>query len=306
MSAAPGKEVWISSIEHPSVREAALGLSEKHTVRLIPVDGQGRLDLDWVSDRLCTGTPGLVSVIAAHNETGVVQPWQEVRDLCLDAGVPFHCDAVQWVGKIAEPLCPDCAAVSLSGHKFGGPKGVGCLILGREWSGLKVLRGGGQEMDSRAGTENIASIVGMVAALKARMDRPPAPDQLRARDHFEQMLEAEWGSDIQIHGKGVERLWNTCFVSLPNHRANRWIAQLDRLGVEVSTGSACSAIKSGPSSALGFMGIDKETEARTIRISSGWDTRQSDWDELFDALKQVRLILDSEPERTGPGRVIEI
>jgi cysteine desulfurase len=303
---APAREIWISAVEHPSIREPALSLQDGDRVRRIPVDKNGRVDLDWVADALKRTHPVVVSVMAANNETGVIQPWQQLQGICRETGVPFHCDAVQWIGKYAEPIGHECAAITLSGHKFGGPKGIGCLILGKEWTGLKVQSGGAQEMGSRAGTENIPAIAGMVAALKARLDSPIPEERLMARDNFEKALEAEWGGEIHIHGKAADRLWNTCFVSLPDHRANRWIAQLDRLGIEVSSGSACSASKSGPSSILDAMGVGEASAARTIRISSGWETTPADWNELFEALRQARLMLDSEPASSGPGQVIEI
>ncbi|NDV61337.1 aminotransferase class V-fold PLP-dependent enzyme [Puniceicoccales bacterium CK1056] len=302
----PEKEIWISSVEHPSIREAALGLAGQSRARRIPVDANGQVDLDWFEDQLQISAPGLVSVMAANNETGVIQPWPQIRGLCREAGIPFHCDAVQWIGKYAAPMGQGCAAISLSGHKFGGPKGIGCLILGEEWTGLKVQTGGAQEMGSRAGTENIPSILGMVAALKARLNSPLPAEQLNARDTFEAALEAEWGGEFCIHGKKADRLWNTSFISLPSHRANRWIAQLDRFDMEISSGSACSSSKSGPSSILEVMGVEEEAAARTVRISSGWETSCADWNELLEAIKQVRLVLDSEPASSGPGTVIEI
>lgn len=302
----PEKEVWISSVEHPSVREPALALPPEGRVRRIPVDANGRVDADWIQDQLKSTRPALVSVMAANNETGVIQPWARIRDLCREAGVPFHCDAVQWVGKYPGSMGRGFSAITLSGHKFGGPKGIGCLVLSEEWNGLNVLAGGAQEMGSRAGTENIAAIAGMVAALQARLTDPVPEEQTRARDRFEAALEAEWGGEIHIHGKGTQRLWNTSFVSLPTHKANRWIAQLDRFGVEVSSGSACSASKTGPSLILDAMGVDEQTAARTIRISSGWESTQADWDDLLEALRQARLMLDSEQSESGPGTVIEI
>jgi cysteine desulfurase len=303
---APDKQIWISAVEHPSIRESALAYWGEKRVRRIPVDESGRVDLDWFQDQLKPGRPGLVSVMAANNESGVIQPWQQIRDLCRETGIPFHCDAVQWIGKYAAPIGLDCAAVTLSGHKFGGPKGIGCLILGKDWTGLKVQSGGAQELGSRAGTENIPSIVAMVAALKARLSDPVPAERLRARDDFELALEKEWSGEIQIHGAGTDRLWNTCFVSLPTHRATRWIAQLDRLGFEVSSGSACSSSKSGPSLILDSMGVGEQAAQRTIRISGGWETTREDWGGLLKALVTVRQTLDGEPDSSGPGQVIQI
>jgi cysteine desulfurase len=185
-----------------------------------------------------------------------------------------------------------CAGITFSGHKFGGPKGTGCLILGPEWRGLKVQAGGAQELDSRAGTENVAGVAAMVAALEHRVSHPASNDALHG--------------EIKIHGKEAERVWNTCSLSLPDHRSSRWIAHLDKLGFQVSSGSACSTGKEGPSAVLAAMGVDPEMGHRTLRISSGWETTPEDWDHLYEAICATREKLDQSGGSAGPGKVIEI
>jgi cysteine desulfurase len=304
--ASPGKEIWVSSIEHPSVREAAMLYGATGRVRQIPVSAAGIIDLDWIREQLGGTAPCMVSVMAANNETGVIQPWEALRDLCAEAGVPCHCDAVQWVGKLPSPVGTGYAGVTFSGHKFGGPKGIGCLILGTEWSGLKLQVGGAQEMNSRAGTENIPSILAMVAALKARVTTDFSAARFSARDRFEAALRQQWEGEIIIHGAGADRLWNACFVSLPEFRAERWIARLDGLGFQISAGSACATGKTGTSPVLAAMGIEEATARRTVRISSGWETSSADWEALLAALTEARELLSSDPESSGPGNVIEI
>jgi cysteine desulfurase len=305
-----GGRILISAVEHPSVVAAAQHFWGSGRVERVPVNGEGRIDLDWLAERLRKDRPELLSVMAVNNETGVIQPVAGILELCQSTGVPFHCDAVQWIGK--EPLQPagldwgSCAGVTLSAHKFGGPKGVGCLLLGREMHGLKVQAGGAQEHGSRAGTENVPAILAMVAALEHRRANPVRDAARKAHDAFESGLESLWGAEIHIHGMGAPRIWNTTLVALPAHRSSRWISRLDRHGFQVSSGSACSAGKEGPSPVLKAMGVDAETAGRTLRISGGWETQAGEWTALLEALGQVREELDAATAPEGPGTVIEI
>lgn len=304
--AGPDGRIWISSVEHPSVTATAEAYWAAERVVRIPVSAQGVVDIDWIEDHLSRDRPELVSVMAANNETGVLQPWQIVRNLCREAGVAFHCDAAQWVGKCGRSYWNGCAGVTLSGHKFGGPRGVGCLILDDQWKGLTVQAGGAQEMDMRSGTENLPAILGMVAALVER-DREGVDEGVRsARNEFEKALREKWGDEVVIHGSAVPRLWNTCSVALPDYSSSRWISRLDRLGFAVSSGSACSTGKAGPSPVLGAMGVDPECMRRTLRISGGWKTPPADWEALLAALLEVRELLSREDASSGPGQVIEL
>ncbi|MEX0332093.1 MAG: cysteine desulfurase family protein [Puniceicoccaceae bacterium] len=304
----PNGEIWISAVEHPAVRATALEYWGEGRVRQIPVQPSGELDLDWLESRMKTHRPSLVCVMAVNNETGVIQPWQAVAELCRVHRVAYFCDAVQWMGKreLAGQPWAHCAGVALSGHKFGGPKGIGCLILGPEWSGMKIQAGGSQEFASRSGTENIAGVVSMVAALRQRMTCP-SPEALQtARDGFEQKLLELWDDAVTIHGAGAQRVWNTCSVALPGFPSNRWIARLDRRGFQISAGSACSTGKAGPSPVLTAMSIPDEVARRTVRISGGWETRPEDWQALFVALKEVHGELEEPGKLDGPGRIIQI
>jgi cysteine desulfurase len=300
--------IWVSAIEHPSVLQAARTYWGQGSVELIPVLASGTIDLDWMNNRIRTSKPALVSAMAVNNETGVIQPWQEILKLCQANGVPFHCDAVQWMGKVEPSGEPwgGCAGVTISAHKFGGPKGTGCLVLGDERRGLKVQAGGAQEFDSRAGTENIAGVVAMMAAFRERWDHPPDAEHLEARDRFEKALTRHWPGQVVIHGAAGPRVWNTCSVSLPRHRAERWILRLDKKGYQVSSGSACSTGKEGPSPVLAAMNVDSEIASRAIRISSGWETEPGNWESLLEALIEVGGDMDESGPPSGPGKVIEI
>ncbi|MEX0326814.1 MAG: cysteine desulfurase family protein [Puniceicoccaceae bacterium] len=304
----PDGEIWVSAVDHPAVQATALEYWGEGRVRRIPVLASGELDLDWLESRLQNHRPSLVCVMAVNNETGVIQPWQAVAGLCQANGVPYFCDAVQWMGKLSLAGQPwlQCAGIAISGHKFGGPKGVGCLILGPEWRGVKVQTGGSQEHASRSGTENIAGVVSMVAALRHRNSHPPSADLEAARDNFERDLLTCWEDAVILHGAGARRVWNTCSVALPGFPSNRWIARLDRRGFQVSAGSACSTGKAGPSPVLTSMNVPEEVARRTVRISGGWETRPEDWGALLVALKEVHRELEEPGKLDVPGRVIRI
>ncbi len=158
-------EAWISAIEHPCVMESARRhFGGRH--RLIPVNADGVIALDWLANELPHKRPALIGVMAANNETGVLQPWREVRALCREHEVPFFCDAAQWIGKLPAAGLGACDFVSGCAHKFGGPQGVGFLKVPAKFRPLIV--GGPQEESRRAGTENVAGVLAMIAALEQR------------------------------------------------------------------------------------------------------------------------------------------
>ena len=243
--------------------------------------------------------------MAANNETGIIQPVDKVLGHCRAAGVDLFCDAVQWMGKVpGAPVQWGClAGVAVGAHKFGGPKGTGCLITGPEWTGLRAQCGGGQEWGSRAGTEDVAGIAAMVAALEDSVSSAGGYSA-EPRDAFEKALLGCW-PDAVVHGKSAPRLWNTSLVSLPRFASARWIARLVKRGFSVSTGAACSAGKKGPSMVMQAMGVDDSTARRTLRISAGWSTQPSDWRDLLTALQEIHDDLNQE-QSSGPGVVIEI
>jgi cysteine desulfurase len=278
------REAWVSAIEHPCVLSAA----EHHfggRLRTIPVNKQGVLDLAWLDAALATSRPALIAVMAANNETGVLQPWREVLALCKEREVPLLCDAAQWVGKMPAQGLGGCDFVSGCAHKFGGPQGVGFLKTSARLKPL--LFGGLQEEGRRAGTENVASILSMVAALEAReaamCQSLGAKQDLRPNFEREVRLQV---SGARIVGSGAERLWNTCTVIMPEvgDCRHRWVVKLDKLGFAVSTGSACASGKEAPSHVLAAMGVSAADSSRVLRFSSGWETTMSDWGALLDGL----------------------
>ena len=284
---ASGAEVLVSSIEHPCVLAAAQRyFPQRH--QLIPVSRDGVIDLAWLTEHLKAARPGLVVVMAANNETGVLQPWQDIAQLCRSQGVPYFCDAAQWVGKMPGEGLGACDFVSGCAHKFGGPKGVGFLKTpGARLQPLLV--GGPQEDGHRAGTENVPAIVATAAALEAcRPHQALNESRLGWRAAFEE-ASVQKLPGAQIMGRGQARLWNTVSARMPpTNCPQRWVVRLDRLGVAVSTGSACASGKETPSHVITAMGYDAAAASSVLRFSSGWSTTAEDWATLLLNLEKAR------------------
>jgi cysteine desulfurase len=282
--------VLLSGLEHPSVQvPASRVLGDR--CEAVPVLPDGVVAVDWIARRLRRGDVSAVVLMAANNETGVLQPWGEVRDLCLEAGVVFACDASQWVGKLPSGGLGACDFVAACAHKFGGPVGVGFLRVPEGF--LPSMRGGPQEGGRRAGTENVAGILSMVAALEERQNTLSHDGVVEAhrrgiRDQWIARLESVVPG-VEILGGRAPRLWNTVSALMPAAAdcRRRWVVRLDRLGFAVSTGSACSSGKEVPSPVLKSMGRPPGVSDRMIRISSGWETSPAAWDELLCAIGQV-------------------
>ncbi len=291
LAESPAGTIAVSEIEHPCV-EAAVNVAVDHErVRRIPTDrSSGAVDPDFIRHCLARGEMGAVSVMAANNETGALQPWREIADLCREAGIPFHSDAAQWIGKLPVEGLGECGYVTGSGHKFGGGKGTGFLILPEEEPGgpFHGLVGGPQEYGRRAGTENLPGVAAMVTALLERDEArlvAAATDQAAFRDAFEARLGEELGA--RVLASAGERLWNTSMFVLPHSKNLKWLTRLGSRGFSVSTGSACSAGKGNPSAVMVAMGLDYEEMGRVIRVSGGWETDAADWEALGSAILET-------------------
>ena len=290
-----GKPVLVGAVEHPSVAEAAEQLIEPGRLMTVGVTGEGVVCLEEFDRSFEERAPGLVSLMAANNETGVLQPWREVLMRCHERGIPFHCDAAQWIGKMPLAGLSGCDFVTASAHKFGGPKGVGFLLIPKG-SDFRSQIGGPQERGVRGGTENLAAIAAMVAALKAA----GTEDSGEHRDRFEvDLLECLEGT--RLLGAGAPRLGNTSMFVLPEHKNLRWLTRLGRRGVAVSTGSACRAGKGDPSRVMQAMGGGFEEMGRVLRVSSLPDATAEDWEALLDALLEVRDELGSGRRTSAKG-----
>ncbi len=285
-------EVWISSIEHPCCIESA-----KHwlgdRIQWIPTFENGVIDPSWLQTRIQKKQPHLVCVMAANNETGCIQPWEETLDFCKEHQIPYFCDAAQWVGRLPVEGLGDCDWISACAHKFGGPKGVGFLKCPSKGRFDSLLLGGAQELNRRAGTENVPGILSMVAALDARekeLSEHTIKERLGIQEKFESFLQTRI-PDIRILGHHSRRLWNTTSVIMPDLDCRiRWVVKLDKLGFAVSTGSACSSGQEKTSHVLVSMDLKKSEASRVLRFSSGWDTDFDSWKELGVAM--VDLIED--------------
>ncbi len=294
----PGAGAWISAMEHPSVREPARREFGTEAVAALPVLPEtGAVDLAFLDRKIAeTEKPALVSVMAANNETGCLQPWAEVAARCREAGIAFHCDAAQWIGKRpAAGMAERADFVTGCAHKFGGPKGVGFLLVPDALvEEFRFLVGGPQENRLRAGTEDLPGILGMLAAWDDKSDDVLAAGEAERRalrDAFETAL-VERLPGTRIVAPGAERLWNTIMFVVPRHPNLKWLTRLSAAGFAVSTGSACSAGRGNPSHVMEAMGLDYEEMGRVIRASGGWDTTASDWKALLEALVRIGDDLD--------------
>lgn len=282
-------EVWVSAVEHPCVIAAARRFFPgRH--RFIPANRAGTANLDWLEEQLTKVRPALVAVMAANNETGVVQPWREALALCRGRGVAFFCDAVQWLGKLPARGLGECDWASGCAHKFGGPRGVGFLKCPDRGRVEPFIVGGQQEDGRRAGTENLAGVMAMVAALGVResqLDRQEQLIRVGWRSAFEAAL-VKTLPGAEIVGAPADRLWNTVSALMPEADCQqRWVVKLDKLGLAVSTGSACSSGREEPSHVLAAMGYQPAEAARMLRFSSGWETTEADWNQLLASLRSV-------------------
>ena len=278
-------EVWISAIEHPCVHESAKHYFGKRA-RLIPVTHDGVIDLDWLTTELADTRPGLVGIMAANNETGVIQPWREALAICRQYEVPFFSDIVQWLGKMPAKGLGDCDYLSGAAHKFGGPRGVGFLKVPRKSHVTPLLLGGKQEQGRRAGTENVPIILSMLAALEVREKQLTRSEHILRgvwRENFERQLLLKLPGTV-IVGANAPRLWNTVSALMPDGSQLRWLTKLDKAGYAVSTGSACTTGKEEPSHVLAAMNFKSAEAHRVLRFSSGWETSEPHWDALADAL----------------------
>lgn len=282
--AAGAKRLIISAIEHDAVRDAATASGIQ--VEILPVTPDGVADIVWLENRLAgwdrdaDGTP-FVALMAANNETGVVQPVEAAGRLVREAEGLFHVDAVQMAGKIAFDFAGSLAHyAALSAHKCGGPQGVGALLLACDAPLSRQMHGGGQETGRRSGTENVAGIAGFAAALEA-VEADDAARMAALRDALQLRLESLEG--VRIWGAGADRLPNTLCLSAEGWAAEIQVIAMDLAGFAISAGSACSSGKVKKSRVLEAMGASEAQAASAIRISFGWTSTQDDLDRFADA-----------------------
>jgi cysteine desulfurase len=283
----PVKRLLVSAIEHASV--LAGGRFPAETIGVVGVTSAGLTDLDRLRAMLEGGPPALVSVMLANNETGAVQPVAEAAEVVHSAGGLLHVDAIQAFGKIPFDInAMNADLVTLSAHKIGGPKGVGALVLAEGLPGPEpLLRGGGQELGRRAGTENVAGIAGFGAAAKAAMAALES-DAIRL-ESLQIRLETglRQNPDVIVFADRAARLPNTTLFTIPGLKAETAVIGFDLAGIAVSSGSACSSGKVQPSHVLEAMGFGPELAQGAVRLSLGWSTSDADIDRCLEAWRKL-------------------
>jgi len=284
---AQASSLIISAIEHECV-QAAADASDLPVFRA-PVAESGVILLNELEDLLCKAPSGaLVSVMAANNETGAIQPIAQIAEIARKHGALFHCDAVQAAGRI--PL--DIGALgtnylTLSSHKIGGPQGVGAIVLSPTAPLKPLIVGGGQELGRRSGTENVAGIVGFgEAAMEAMAAIPDMARLALLRDRLEGQMRAHAPTAVII-GAAAERLANTSCIAIPGLKGETQVMHFDLAGICISSGSACSSGKVKVSHVLSAMGYSEHIAASSIRVSFGYQTEKSDVDAFFEAWKSL-------------------
>jgi cysteine desulfurase len=279
-----------SAIEHHAVLDTVDWLVGHEGARadLLPVDSLGQVDLDAYGDLLDRYADELavISVQWANNEVGTVQPIAELARLAARAGVPFHTDAVQAVGQVPVDFAASgVAALTVTGHKLGGPVGVGALLLGRDVACTPILHGGGQERDVRSGTLDASGVaafaVAVESAVKAREEYAARVGALR--DDLVARVRAAL-PDAIYNGDPAARLPGNAHFSFPGCEGDALLLLLDAQGIACSTGSACSAGVAQPSHVLLAMGADNDRARSSLRFTLGHSSTPADVDELMAAL----------------------
>jgi len=292
LGASGGGTVVVSSVEHPAVRDPALGLG----ARIAPVDSAGRLDLDALA-ALLDGLDGvsLVSVMLVNNEVGTIQPLAEVAEVVRRHApeAVLHTDAVQalsWV-DVAE-VAADADLISVSAHKFGGPKGVGALVV-RPGVALAARQiGGGQERERRSGTQNVAGVAAMATAARITVDRR-TDDVARItalRDRLADGVLTAVPDAVETGITGGDRSGRAaglCHLCFPGVEAEALLFLLDEAGVAASAASSCASGAAEPSAVLAAMGVPREQAAGSLRLSLGWATTDADVDRALAVVPEV-------------------
>jgi cysteine desulfurase len=282
----PGDHFISSTIEHHAVLNSVKHLQETgHEVTFVPVDGRGLVNPNDVRRAIRPNTK-LISIMMANNETGVLQPLEEIGKIATESDVYFHTDAVQAAGKV--PLNVNaigCDLLSISGHKFHAPQGVGALYVRKGTILEAMMRGGRHERSRRAGTENVAGIVGLGKAVEiaqAALQNGGIAKIAAMRDRLERaLLEVD---ATGVNGEGAPRVPNTTNIYFDHIEGEALIIALDLKGLAVSTGSACSSGALEPSHVLTAMGLSADRARACIRFSLGKQNTQEDIDYAIELI----------------------
>ncbi len=288
------KNVITSAIEHPSVRKS------RNDLIFAPVTREGIVDLKLLEDILSNidilEKNTLVSIIAVNNETGILQPIEEIASLVHEYGAIFHTDAVQALGKFPIDMQKmKIDALTISGHKIGAPQGVGALIVADSKIAISpLIKGGGQERNKRAGTENTAAIVALGLAAELAIDDMKYNIQIENIRNYLETGILNISPDAIIFGKNTTRSCNTCFFAVPNFDSQAVVIAFDLENIAISSGTACSSGKISKSTVLDAMGVDSVLQKAALRVSLGRETTKNDidvflqiWQKIYSRMKKV-------------------
>jgi cysteine desulfurase len=285
-----GSHVITSAVEHPSVLNTLYAMERQGTIQLtvLPVDGYGRVSVLDVFEAIRSDT-ALVSVMLANNEVGTLQPISSIGNLCRERGVLLHVDAVQGTGHM--PINVQALRVDLltiSAHKFHGPRGVGAAYIRKGVSVSPLITGGEQEKHRRAGTENVAGIVAMAEALQERVEEMEE-EQERLKALSDRLIDGVLSAvtDCQLTGHRTERLPGVVSFLFEGVSPDELLALLDMQGVAASAGSACTAGSNEPSHVLQAMGLIDGRRCAPLRLSMGRCTTEAEIDRVLEILPQT-------------------
>jgi cysteine desulfurase len=286
--ARPGNHIITTKIEHPAILSTCKSLELSGAeITYVPVDASGRVDPQAIESAIRKSTI-LISVMHANNETGVIQPVEEIAEISRKCGIPIHTDAVQSVGKIPTKVRDlNVDLLSMSGHKIHGPKGIGALYIRKGTRIVPFMTGGSQERKRRAGTENVPAIAGLGAAARLAGERLPEMQTriARLRDRLEQ--EARTRIDgVRINGQAA-RLPNISNLSFDGLEGEAAVIALDLEGIALSTGSACSSGSLDPSHVLIAMGLRPEIVQSSLRFSLGYHNTEEEIDRTLQKLETI-------------------
>ena len=295
------REILISAIEHPSVVGAAHFLaSQGFSIRLIPVNTQGIVNVEAMRSMLSEKT-ALVSVMMANNETGVIQPVHELAQSCREYDIPFHCDAIQAIGKIPVDFANwENLFLSIAPHKFHGPRGIGGLILPADLPIQPLIFGGFQQLGLRPGTEDLPLIAGFAKALERALSdlNENAHEMRQLRDHLEEQIQVQC-PEVVINGNQAERAPHVSNMSFPGINRQALLLALDRKGIAVSTGSACASGSSDPSPVLRAMGLESNVVEGSLRVSLSRMTKR---EEIESAACHILNVVNHLRQPKRPGK----
>ncbi|SES34745.1 cysteine desulfurase family protein [Lentzea albida] len=283
------RRVLASAVEHHAVLDAVEWLEQQGAdVTWLPTDRFGRVSPESVADALDDDV-ALVTTMWANNEVGTINPVHDIARVCAERGVPFHTDAVQAVGAVPVDFAASGAsALTMTGHKVGGPYGVGVLLLARDVKCTPLMHGGGQERDVRSGTLDVPSIVGLARAVRISVEEQAsrAVEIAALRDELIASVRAVV-PDVVVNGDPVDRLPGNAHLTFPGCEGDSLLMLLDAKGVEASTGSACTAGVAQPSHVLLAMDVEPALARGSLRFSLGHTSTRADVEQLAAVIGPV-------------------